>query len=98
MKMPLRYNIINLLLKNLEGMTPKALHDILDPIYIGEKQCSIEAIDHHLMSMKGVGLVKIKDAVEDDNGNLDVTYVMTDYGATRAEKYIPEYLVMSVQV
>ncbi|MCG8483170.1 MAG: hypothetical protein MJA31_07685 [Clostridia bacterium] len=92
MKMPLRYNIINLLIKNPEGMSPRLLHDHLYPIYGGEKQCSTEAIDRHLMSMKGVGLVKIKDADMDKKGGLEVTYVMTDYGIARAEKYIPEYI------
>ena len=92
MNMPLRYNIVNLLMKS-DGMTPKELYDKLYPIYKGEKQCSEEAIDHHLMSMKGVGLVEMKNAEQDSAGNLICTYSITNYGAERARKYISEYLV-----
>ncbi|AWW25835.1 hypothetical protein ACIZ62_08040 [Acetobacterium carbinolicum] len=93
MKAPVRFYMINLLIKNKEGMTPQEFHTQLKPIYGNEKQCNETAIDDHLMSMKGVGLVEVKNAVEDKDNNLVVTYAITEYGATRAQKYIPEFLI-----
>jgi DNA-binding PadR family transcriptional regulator len=85
--------MINQLLKNKEGMTPHQLHNQLKPVYGNEKQCNENAIDDHLMSMKGVGLVEVKNAVEDKDNNLVVTYAITEYGAARAQKYIAEFLI-----
>jgi hypothetical protein len=91
---PLRYNIIDQLITFKEGMTPKALHRLLEKEYPGEKQCSEHGIDEQLMSMRGVGLVTIKDASLNSEGMLTTTYMITGYGEERARKYIGEYITM----
>lgn len=95
---PLRYNIINQLINHKEGMTPKKLHGLLENVYPGEKQCSEAAIDGHLMSMRGVGLVTIKDATIDNNGELTTIYAITEYGEGRARRFIGEYLTQDKDI
>lgn len=93
MKMPLRFYIIRILMDRKKGMTVKEIHDQVEKEYGHEGQCTMNAIDDHLMSMKGVGLVAIQDAVLDESDQLEVYFEFTDYGRTRAQKYIPEYLI-----
>ena len=90
--MPMRFNIINQVMKSPEGLTPQQVYERIAPFYKGEKQCNEKEIDAQLMSLKGTGLVEITDTVERSDGFLESTYGMTDYGRERSKKYISKYL------
>jgi len=87
-KLPLRFSILKLLVSAPDGLDPDRLFQMLKDTYPNEKQCRPDTIDGHLMSMKGVGLVDVKDAVQDGDGKLVSTYVITEYGSGRLTKYV----------
>ncbi len=87
-KLPLRFSILQLLIKESEGLTPEQLFHKLKDSYPNEKQCQPNTIDEHLMSMKGVGLIDVKSAIFDGNNQLISTYIITDYGIARLTKYV----------
>ena len=92
MKMPVRYNIVNHLIKNPAGMTPSALYEILRDIYPGERSCNMKEIDKQLMSLKGAGLAEIADGEEQEGKELVLTYRITEYGKDLAKQYIGKFL------
>lgn len=92
MLMPLRCNIMKVLIHSEKALTAAEIFDKVDNAYKREKQCTITAMDDHLMSMKGVGIVEATDASLDSNGNIVVRYAFTDYGLEAAKKYFPSLL------
>lgn len=87
-KLPLRFSILKLLSKTEGGLTPDQVYLALHDTYEGEKQCEIDTIDGHLMSMRGVGLVDDTRADYDDDGRLVTTYTITEYGMSKVAQYI----------
>ena len=92
MIMPMRFNIIKHLIENEGGMTPKQLYNALSGIYKGEGQCTEEELDKQLMSLKIVCLAEVASSIEMEDGSLESTYRITDYGKKRARQHIGEYL------
>lgn len=92
MKMPIRYNIVNHLIKNPDGMTPDALYENLKEVYPGERSCTPKEIDKQLMSLKGAGLAEIVDGEETEDEGLIITYRITEYGRELAKQYIGKFL------
>ena len=86
-KLPLRFSILKLLSNYPDGLDCRAIYEQLKGEYPKEKQCLPDTIDGHLMSMKGVGLVEVKDAVMERN-KMCSTYGITAYGKERLLKYI----------
>ena len=87
-KLPLRFSILKLLISKPDGLDPYQLFQMLNDTYPNEKQCQPNTIDGHLMSMKGVGLVDVKEAAKDGGDNLISTYVITEYGSGRLTQYV----------
>lgn len=92
MLLPLRCEIMRILIKNPEGLEPEEIYAKVDPKYKKERQCSVKAMDGHLMSMKGVGIVEAKSARSDASGTIILKYAFTEYGLETAKKYFPALL------
>jgi hypothetical protein len=65
----------------------KALYDE----YSGEGQFSLEMMEHHLMSIKAVGLIDAVEPYFDENKEARYQYVITQTGRERT-KYLPKDL------
>ncbi len=92
MKMPIRFNIVNQLLKHPAGMTPQEVYKTIKDVYTKERDCTPKVIDKQLMSMKGAGLTEIAQAEYDGTGQLVVTYRITSYGENLARQAISAFL------
>lgn len=86
--LPLRFSILKSLNSEIDGLTPQQIYGKLKDNYPGEKQCQLDTIDGHLMSMKGVGLVEEKQAHFEENEELVTRYTITDYGKGKVKQYI----------
>lgn len=95
MKAPMRYYMIRLLIENKRGLTARKIYFLLEKEYGSERQCTLKRVDQHLMSMKSVSLVEIRDALLNKNDELEIIYRMTEDGLFRAQKYISEFLVQN---
>jgi hypothetical protein len=91
MKSPIRFSIVNQLMKNAEGRTPEQIYDAIKDNYKGERSCSVRQIDSQCMSLKGAGLCEEVDATE-ENDDVMVTYAITEYGRDLANKWLTNYL------
>ena len=87
-KLPLRFSILKLLVSTPDGLNPEQLFKMLKDTYPNEKQCQPNTIDGHLMSMKGVGLVDVKEAIQDGDGKIVSSYFITEYGSGRLAQYV----------
>lgn len=66
-------------------------HDLLKDLaeeYVGEGQFNKNMMQLHLDSLRAVGMLEEVDVVFEDNGELLVSYRITDYGRERL-KYLP---------
>ena len=55
--LPLRFTLLKVLEERGAALEPAELYEAVKGQYPNEKQCTPSAIDEHMMSMRGVGLV-----------------------------------------
>ena len=91
-KIPFRCNLILRLMEHREGLSPEQLYDLMKEGYGAERQCTVKGIDNQMMSIKSVGLVKIRETIVNEQDELVSIYQLTDYGLARAKKYIGEFM------
>jgi len=92
MKMPIRYNIVKQLINNPDGLTPDGVYELIKDVYPSERTCTPKHIDKQLMNLKGTGLTEVADVEEAENGDLIMTYRITDYGKNLAHKDLSKFL------
>ena len=91
-EIPFRCNLILQLIEHREGLSPVQLYDLMKDSYGAERQCTVKGIDDQMMSIKSVGLVRIRETIADEQDELVSIYQITDYGLARAKKYIGEFM------
>ena len=72
---------------------PFTAQDVLRDLaseYGGEKQFNLKRIQEYLQSFLGVSMLEAKDVEYDENGELVVHCMITDFGLSRV-KYIPKH-------
>ena len=82
MKAPLRFSLLRHLIDRPCPATPYNVFEALKNLYGRERQFTLPFIEDHLESLRGVGLVKVVEAAE-ENGKLILSYQITDYGRLR---------------
>ena len=87
MKAPLRFSLLRFLMNRPDPATPGDVFDGLKDRYGRERQFSLPFIEDHLDSLRGVGIVKVVEAVEEGD-KLILSYQITDYGKSRVS-YLP---------
>jgi len=88
-KLPLKLRVFDYIAHTDHPVTTDEVVEALAPEYKGEMQMKFSRIDFYLQSLLGVNMIK-QDKVEFDNsGNVQVYYVITDFGRSRI-KYIPK--------
>lgn len=86
--LPFRFKLLKTLDSKNKALEPAELYEMVKDIYPNEKQCTVKAIDEHLMSMRGVGLVEVKDAYENSNKEIISRYQLAEYGKEKVKQYI----------
>ena len=78
-KPPLKFMIVKSL-ADFKNKNAKDIHALLKPEYGTERQFSLETIEHHLQALKTVGIVKVVDAILENDDELTVRYSVTRNG------------------
>ena len=87
-KPPFKFMIV----KSLVGTGAKTASEIcaaLRPQYGTERQCSVEAIERHLQTLKIVGLAAAEQIDLDENQDLVIRYAITRAGLDQIGKAAP---------
>ncbi|NLN97304.1 MAG: hypothetical protein GX127_02730 [Eubacteriaceae bacterium] len=87
-QLPLRFSILKILHDDDNALTPFELYEKVKTIYPNEKQATVDALDGHLMSMRGAGLITVEKAHLTEESELVSSYKLTDYGKEKVEQYI----------
>ncbi len=86
--LPLRFTLLKVLEEKGTALEPVELYEEVKEQYPNEKQCTPSAIDEHMMSMRGVGLVDVEDCYENASKELVCKYALTGYGQEKVKQYI----------
>ncbi len=86
--LPLRFTLLKVLEERGAALEPAELYEAVKGQYPNEKQCTPSAIDEHMMSMRGVGLVDVKDCYENADKQLICKYELTGYGKEKVKQHI----------
>lgn len=84
-KAPFRLAVGALLLDG-QPRTPAQVADALRPEYAGSRLISLANVEAQLQALKAVGVVKVVSESLSAGGELEQTYVISDYGRDKVRK------------
>lgn len=88
MKLPLKTRILQYTIEKNQPFKIGELTEAMSKEYPGERFCNKKHIELLILSFCGVAMMKPCNYEYDENGELDVTYELTDFGREKI-KYIP---------
>lgn len=87
MKLPLKTRILQYAIDRNDTFTTADVYSDLQKEYAGEKLFTRKTVDEYVSSFLGVNFLSAKQIEFDKDGQLLITYLITDYGKSR-KKYI----------
>lgn len=88
--LPLKIRVLEYV---IDKKTPVTVEDVMKALkdeYGSEKQFTFKRVESYLDQFLGVNFMESDKIEFDDNGELKMSYKMTEYGMTR-KKYIPKH-------
>ncbi len=90
MTLPLKTGILKYAIDNKKGFRIEDIMRDLNKDYYGEKIFKKSIIENYIFAFCSVRMLEADDISFDNNGELNVTYKITDFGLQN-KKYLPEY-------
>lgn len=87
MKLPVKTRILQYAIDKNGDFTTNDVLELLKQEYPGEGMINRKQIQEYIDSLVGVGFFKATEIAFDEKHNLQLRYVVTDYGKSR-KKYI----------
>ncbi|WP_088226070.1 hypothetical protein [Desulfosporosinus sp. FKB] len=78
-QIPVKFRLLQVISEN-ENLSNQELLEILRNEYPLDKSVNERGIEDYLLTLTATGLIDLKNAALDDNGNLQLSYKITDYG------------------
>lgn len=88
-KLPLKLRVFEYITQVDHPVTSMDVLEALKDEYKGERQMCYSRIDSYMQALLGVNMIREDKLDFDENGELEVYYVVTDFGKSRM-KYIPK--------
>ncbi|MGC7870696.1 hypothetical protein ACPUYX_04085 [Desulfosporosinus sp. SYSU MS00001] len=85
-QIPVKFRLLQVISEN-ENLSNQELLVILRNEYPLDRSVNERGIEDYLLTLTATGLIDLKNAALDDNGNLQLSYKITDYGK-RLMKYV----------
>ncbi|KLU66560.1 MULTISPECIES: hypothetical protein [Desulfosporosinus] len=85
-QLPVKFRLLQVISEN-ENLSNQELLEILRNEYPLDRSVNKRGIEDYLLTLTATGLIDLKNAALDDNGNLQLSYKITDYGK-RLMKYV----------
>ena len=90
MTLPLKTGILKYAINNRSGYTVEDIMRDLDKDYHGERTFNKSIVENYIFAFCSVHMLEADEVGSDENGELRVTYKITDSGLSN-EKYIRGY-------
>lgn len=87
--LPLKLRVFDYIAAAEHPVTVKEITEALEPEYHGERQMNEKRVDFYIQSLMGVNMIKENEISFDEDGKLQISYIITDFGRSRV-KYIPK--------
>ena len=87
MKLPLKFYLLKCIAEQSSPSTYKDLLPLVQKEYANERQSNKKNIINHLEAFAITGMTTVDDAFE-ENGELYMSYEISDYGKNLMEKYV----------
>ncbi|MGI6767119.1 MAG: hypothetical protein ACOX4R_07950 [Lentihominibacter sp.] len=87
-KLPLKTRILQYAIEKKQPFKIPELVEVMSKEYTGERFCNAKHIEKLILSFCGVSVMRPCKYTYDENGRLDVSYELTEFGKDKA-KYIP---------